>query len=84
MCPARRAVVGDPEYSRWSSTQPFEWPHIEGKQADIVPEKDGTMDFLYLYDLQQGRIAWENAGGSLTFVYQFDLKVFRYAWLFAS
>jgi len=84
VCPARAAVVGDPEYSRWSRSQPFEWPDIEGKRADIVPEKDGTMDFLYLYDLERGQIAWENADGSLTFVYEFDLNVFPYAWLFAS
>jgi hypothetical protein len=84
VCPARTAVVGDPEYSRWSSTQPFEWPHVEGRRADIVPEKDGTMDFLYLYDLEEGRIAWESADRSRTFVYEFDLNVFPYAWIFAS
>jgi hypothetical protein len=84
VCPAGHALVGDPEYSRWSSTQPFEWPNIQGQRADIVPEKDGSMDFLYLYDLEKGRIAWENVHRSLTFIYEFDLKVFPYAWLFAS
>jgi hypothetical protein len=84
VCPAQRAVVGDPAYSRWSRTQPFEWPHVEGKRADIMPEKDGTMDFLYLYDLEQGQVAWENAAGNLTFRYEFDLDVFPCAWLFAS
>lgn len=84
VCPARSAVVGDPQYSRWSTTEPFAWPHVEGKRADLVPEKDGTMDFLYLYDLEQGRVAWEKADRSLTFVYEFDRNVFPYAWLFAS
>ena len=84
ICPAHAAVVGDLEYSRWSSTQPFRWPYVEGQRADIVPEKDGTMDFLYLYDLEEGRMAWESADGSLTFVYEFDLNVFPYAWMFAS
>jgi len=84
VCPARTAVVGDPEYSRWSSTEPFDWPRVEGQRADLVPEKDGTMDFLYLYNLQDGRIAWESADGRLTFVYEFNLKVFPFAWMFAS
>jgi len=84
VCPARRAVVADPQYSRWSSVEPFPWPMIEGKRADVVPENDGSMDFLYLYDLEQGRIAWESADRSLTFAYTFDLQVFPYAWLFAS
>jgi hypothetical protein len=84
VCPAGTAVVGDPDYSRWSSTEPFEWPNVEGQRADIVPEKDGTMDFLYLYDLEEGRMAWESGDGSLTFVYAFDLNVFPYTWMFAS
>ena len=42
------------------------------------------MDFLYLYDLEDGQIAWESADGSLIFVYEFDLNVFPYAWMFAS
>jgi hypothetical protein len=84
VCPARTAIVGDPEYSRWSGTEPFEWPNVEGQRADIVPEKDGTMDFLYLYDLKKGHMAWESADGSLTFVYEFDLNIFPYTWMFAS
>lgn len=84
VCPARIAVVGDPEYSRWSSTEPFEWPRIEGQRADLIPEKDGTMDFLYLYELEKGQIAWESADKTLTFAYEFDLNVFPYAWMFAS
>jgi hypothetical protein len=84
ICPAHTAVVGDLEYSRWSSAQPFGWPNVEGQRADVVPEKDGTMDFLYLYDLEEGQMAWESADGSLTFVYEFDLNVFPYAWMFAS
>ncbi|GAB4546578.1 MAG: hypothetical protein Kow0063_41020 [Anaerolineae bacterium] len=82
--PARTAVVGDPEYSRWRSTAPFEWPYVEGQRADVIPDKDGSMDFLYLYNLPEGRMAWESADGTLTFAYEFDLKVFPFAWLFAS
>jgi hypothetical protein len=84
LCPAGSAVVGDPDYSRWSSTVPFAWPNVEGQRANVVPAKDGTMDFLYLYDLEDGQIAWESADGSLIFVYEFDLNVFPYAWMFAS
>lgn len=84
VCPAKHAQVGALEYSRWSSTKPFAWPEIEGGRADVMPAKDGTMDFLYLFDLEEGRMAWESADGKLTFAYEFDTKVFPYAWLFAS
>ena len=84
ICPARTARVVDTEWSRWSSTEPFTWPHVEGQRADIVPPKDGTMDFLFIYDLEEGRIAWRRDSQDLTFEYRFDPEVFPYAWYFAS
>lgn len=84
VCPAGTAKAPDLEYSRWENGEPFAWPEIEGQQADIIPERDGTMDFLYLYDLEQGQIAWESSSKDLTFVYKFDKEIFPYAWLFAS
>lgn len=42
------------------------------------------MDFLYLYNLENGRIAWESSRRGVTFVYKFDKEVLPYAWLFAS
>ncbi len=99
-CPARRAQVVDLAYSRFGTLDPFPWPHIEGKRADIVPAQNGTMDFFYLFDLEAGRIAWRRAPfdagsdtpgllrvpppGRLKFEYTFDTGVFPFAWLFAS
>ena len=84
ICPASAARAPDLEYSRWKSEEPFAWPEIEGQRADTIPERDGTMDFLYLYDLENGRIAWESSRRGVTFVYKFDKEVLPYAWLFAS
>jgi galactose mutarotase-like enzyme len=83
-CPARTAQVPDLEWSRWRTVEPFDWPDVEGQRADLVPPKDGTMDFLYLYDLEAGRIALKSASKGLTFTYTFDTDVFPYTWLFAS
>jgi hypothetical protein len=83
-CPARTAQVPDLEWSRWRTVEPFDWPDVEGQRADLVPPKDGTMDFLYLYDLEAGRIALKSASKGLVFAYTFDTDVFPYAWLFAS
>ncbi|MCJ7738874.1 MAG: hypothetical protein MUQ10_16430, partial [Anaerolineae bacterium] len=84
MCPARTARVVDAEWSRWSTTEPFAWPQIEGQRADLVPPKDGTMDFLFIYDLEEGRMAWRRDSQNLTFEYRFDTEIFPYAWYFAS
>ena len=83
-CPARTARVVDPAWSRWDKTEPFGWPQIQGQRADQIPPYNGTLDFLFLYDLAAGRMAWKQAGGQLTFAYTWDLKVFPYAWYFAS
>jgi hypothetical protein len=83
-CPARQARIVDPAWSRFRTTTPFEWPTIEGCAANIVPAKNGTVDFFYLYDLEAGQIFWRRPAVGLKFGYQFDTKVFRYCWLFAS
>lgn len=83
-CPARMARVADPQWSRWTDLTPFPWPTIQGQRADIIPPKEGTVDFLFLYDLQDGRMAWRSARHGLTFIYTFDRHVFPYAWYFAS
>jgi len=83
-CPAGRAQVVDLNCSRFSSLSPFAWPMIECKSADVIPPADGTMDFFYLFDLREGRIAWRRPRERLEFAYHFDTRVFPYAWLFAS
>ena len=84
VCPARSARVVDPRWSRWHTIEPFAWPKVEGQRADIVPPIDGTTDFLYLYDLQVGSMAWLSRDRALTFAYHFDPRVFPYAQYFAS
>jgi hypothetical protein len=83
-CPARHAQVVDLNYSRFSLPAPFAWPELEGKSANVIPPADGTMDFFYLFDLREGRLAWRRPRERLEFAYRFDTRVFPYAWLFAS
>ena len=84
ICPARTARVGDLQWSRWHTLEPFAWPVIEGNWVDQVPPADGTVDFFFLYDLEAGQVSWENAARGLRFGFEFDTAVFPYAWLFAS
>ena len=83
-CPAQRAQVVDPAWSRYKTLTPFDWPVIEGQRANVIGPKDGTVDFFYLFDLQAGRIRWRRPANGLGFAYRFDTGVFPYAWLFAS
>jgi hypothetical protein len=83
-CPARRARIVDPAWSRFKTAAPFEWPNIEGRAANIVPPRDGTMDFFYLYDLATGEVFWRTPATGLKFGYRFNPEVFPYCWLFAS
>ena len=84
VCPARTARAVDMAWSRWSSLKPFPWPNVEGQRADQIPPRGNSVDFLFLYDLEAGRMAWKSAARGQTLAYQFDLKVFPYAWYFAS
>lgn len=83
-CPARQARIVDLAWSRFKTATPFAWPNIEGRAANIVPARDGTMDFFYLYDLAAGEIFWNRPSLGLKFGYRFDTKVFPFCWLFAS
>jgi hypothetical protein len=83
-CLARQAQIVDPAWSRFKSTTPFAWPNFEGRPANVIPPRDGTMDFFYLFDLTGGEMFWLRPGAGLKFGYKFDTRVFPYAWLFAS
>ncbi len=83
-CPARQAQVVDLAWSRYHTLAPFAWPCLEDKDAHVVPPPDGTVDFFYLFDLPDGRLAWRRPAQGLTLAYQFDREVFPFAWLFAS
>jgi hypothetical protein len=74
----------DPAWSRFTTTAPFAWPNIEGRAANIVPPRNGTMDFFYLSDLAAGETFWRRPDAGLKFGYNFDSNVFPYSWLFAS
>lgn len=84
LCPARTAVVADPQWSKWGDCAPFAWPEVQGQRADLVPPPDGSTDFLYLCELRQGMMGWRRPGKSLAFVYRFDPAVLPYCWYFAS
>ena len=83
MCPAGKAAP-DPEWSRWHTAEPFNWPEIEGQHADVIPQPSNAIGFLYIYDLREGRMGWQSAANGLALEYRFDTAVFPYAWYFAS
>ena len=150
VCPARKASVADPQWSRWGAdeyirdVEPFSWPCVglgglsqtphcvgglpEGtvgrprgqavtdpplawgacrpvpaspwsssasvtdpplawgacRRADLIPPPDGTTDFIFLYDLQDGTMGWRSHSRGLEFTVHFDRRVFPYACYFAS
>ena len=81
---AKRAQVVDPQYSRFTNTKEFEWPLIEGIDASVVPQKNNSMDFFYLYDISNAEMQLEDKDGKTLFSYQYDGNVFPYQWYFAS
>lgn len=83
-CPAKTAVVADPQWSRWNQTDPFAWPWVNGERADRIPPADGTTDFLFLYDLSDGRMGLRSPANGCEFTIVFDRQTFPYACTFAS
>lgn len=83
VCPAATARVADPEWSRRGSTEPFAWPVVEGLDLSVIPQADGTTDFLYLSDLSEGRIALHATDGA-RIECEFDLALLPCAWYFGS
>ncbi len=83
LCRAGKGQVIDPEYSRFKQIESFHWPVLEQTDVSVIPDKNGTMDFFYVYDLADGEVGFENVDGHY-FGYTFDKSVFPYVWLFAS
>jgi hypothetical protein len=81
---AKKGKVADREYSRFSSLEEFEWPMIEGADASVVPSKNNTMDFFYLYDASTGKMELLSADASSVFRCSYDKNIFPYQWYFAS
>ena len=84
MTTAKKAKVVDTEYSRFASLDEFVWPMIEGVNASIIPSKNNTMDFFYLYDTAIGEMELLSADESSVFRYSYDKNIFPYQWYFAS
>ena len=81
---AQKAKVVDPAYSRFSNLNEFDWPVIECIDASIVPVKNNSTDFFYLYDIEQPEMKFLSDKDKHLFSYQYDKKVFPYQWYFAS
>lgn len=83
-CPAGKGRVPDLQWSCRKTSEPFDWPVIQGERADLIPPKNGTLDFFYLYDLRRGEISLNRPSVGLRLTFSFDTSVFPYAWIFAS
>jgi hypothetical protein len=83
-CPAKKGQVVDPAWSRFKTLEAFNWPRVEGQEANKVPAQNSTTDFFYLSELAIGEVGLHSATRRVKFVYQFDANVFPYAWIFAS
>jgi len=81
---AQKARAIDPVYSRFSNMDEFNWPLIENTDASIVPAKNNSMDFFYLYDIKQSEMKFSSGNGNYLFSYRYDKKIFPYQWYFAS
>lgn len=81
---AATARIVSPGLSRFPATGEFNWPEIDGVDASVVPDKNQTMDFFYLYNAVEGRMNMVSGQGRYCFSYQYDQEVFPYQWYFAS
>lgn len=81
---AGKARVVDLAYSRFKTLEEFKWPQIEGIDASLVPDKNNTVDFFYLYDMAKPEMAFANNKEHTLFAIQYDEKIFPYQWYFAS
>ena len=81
---AKKGKVGDLDYSRFKNLNEFKWPFIENTDASIVPNKNDSLDFFYLYDIEKAEMDLLSNRGKHLFRYSYDKNVFPYQWYFAS
>lgn len=81
---AQKAKVVEPGYSRFKNLHEFNWPQIENTDASIIPLKNNSVDFFYLYDIEQAEMKLLSGKGNHLFRYSYDKKIFPYQWYFAS
>src|SRR5690606_24153280 len=81
---ATEAAVVDRAYTRFpdAADQPFGWPNVQGVNAAVVPKKNGTVDFFYLYGAKRGEM--KLVGENTVFAYRYDPETFPFQWYFAS
>lgn len=79
-----KARIVDPEYSRFSDRREFSWPIIEEMDASVVPARNNSMDFFFLYDTPVSVMTMLSNKGKHEFSYTYDKQVFPYQWYFAS
>ena len=87
--PAQNAIPVDADFSRFGHLSEFAWPSATDKDgnpvwADKVPELDGSTEFLYLTQLQEGKCALANKEEDWRFSLSFPREVFPTVWVFAS
>lgn len=81
---AQKGRVVNPANSRFKQSEEFNWPVIENSDVSFVSPYNHSMDFFYLYDIQQAKMQLVNSSSSHLFEYSYDKKVFPYQWYFAS
>lgn len=81
---AKKASVVDPDYSRFSDLNEFNWPVIEGVDASLIPGKNNGMDFFYLYGIENSEMKFINTKNNHLFQYTYDKSIFPFQWYFAS
>jgi hypothetical protein len=81
---AKKGKVVDPDYSRFNNLNEFDWPVIENTNASAVPAKNNSVDFFYLYNIEQAEMKFLTDKDKYLFSYQYDKKIFPYQWYFAS
>ena len=81
---AKKGKVVDLDYSRFKNLNEFTWPFIENTDASMVPNKNNSIDFFYLFDIERPEMNLLSNGGKHIFRYSYDKKVFSYQWYFAS
>ena len=84
MSAAQKAKIVSQKVSRFVDTGEFLWPQIQGEDASVVPEKNNSMDFFYLYDSPTGQMSLLSEGGQHRFACTYNQEVFPYQWYFAS
>ena len=77
------ARAADPEWSSHKSVTPFAWPNADGRDLSLIPAPNGGTEFLFLYELSEGRMALAARDG-IRIECRFDREVFPCCWYFAS